>query len=573
MIKEKELQKAVVSNKLITHKATDLTIMSYDKNVHKLIIPTDLTQAEISDIIVLITFRHHENVLQISGELVEDKIEIILPNEIRSLSGEFYIEIDINLTDNRQITFARYWGKVVKSDIDSVDLDDAQEFYFELFDDFVQKVADKSEVAVTEIDAHKQAVSDKADTAIAVITDASNKVTTAKQSALTSIAQATSDVTDASTQFTADLADTQSTIDAQVTQAQDTLTAVNDKVATVNDTADGFMADMADKSQLVDDKYQQFDDNVTTAGQTIDDILGLADDVQQVSAQVAEKVQNFKLKNEVVNGDFSRGTTSWRTSAGALFGDITDNEIEILITDVGVSSAGIVQDLVNYNTKYISAEIYSYGNVERVALGNLTMYDKWGVGWKRFSLTTPDSGTQRFYARDTVNLKFKVRHPLIIDLTQTFGAGNEPTKEEMDRLVEMVQNQWWDGELDLTQQQYVNWLLSFIREKANKTQEVWITPTLLNGAVVDTAYPPQYRKNSIGQVEFRGNIRAITAASPSIQPIAGYKIMRATRFSVIDTSGTHRKIYNNATGSFYIDITPDGVFVCLDGLIYVPTEV
>lgn len=289
MIKEKELPKAVVNNKLITHKATGLTIMSYDKNVHKLIIPTDLTQDQINDIIVLITFRYHDNIIQISGELVEDKIEIILPNEIRSLSGEFYIEIDINLTDNRQITFARYRANVVKSDIDSVDLDDAKEFYFELFDDFVQKVADKSEVAVSEIDTHKQSVSDKADTAITVITDASNSVTTAKQSALTSITQATSD-------FTTDLADTQSTIDAQVTQAQDslqevtdTLTAVNDKVTTVNDATDSFMADVATKQADVTSKYNAFDTSVTQAGQTIDEILALQPQFQAVLDETTDK--------------------------------------------------------------------------------------------------------------------------------------------------------------------------------------------------------------------------------------------------------------------------------------------
>lgn len=475
MIKEKELPKAVVSNKLITHKATDLTIMSYDKNVHKLIIPTDLTQAEISDIIVLITFRYHDNVLQISGELVEDKIEIILPNEIRSLSGEFYIEIDINLTDNRQITFARYRANVVKSDIDSVDLEDAQEFYFELFDDFVQKVSDKSDFAVAEIDAHKQAVSDKADTAIAEIVDTSNSVTTAKQSALTNITQATSDVTDASTQFIADLADTQSTIDAQVTQAQDslqevsdTLTAVNDKVATVNDTSDGFMADVADKSQLVDDKYQQFDDNVAQANGNLDVILGLVENA------------DAKIKNEIVNGAFSQGTTGWSafaaSSVNAINGGLEWSKAKhpsIIRTDLYIDIIATQKYYIKTYVKGVSEEalIDAYFRTDSTVSSNISTYTIVPTSGVNYSgiLTATMTAKTGLFLRDLSTANTVIIDDVIcINLTTTFGAGNEPTKEEMDTLINLLGG-WFDGEITLTQMQQLNWLLKLIRQNALAT--------------------------------------------------------------------------------------------------------
>lgn len=591
MIKEKELPKAVVNNKLITHKATDLTIMSYDKNVHKLIIPTDLTQDQINDIIVLITFRYHENIIQISGELVEDKIEIILPNEIQSLSGEFYIEIDINLTDNRQITFARYSAKVVKSDIDSVDLDDAQEFYFELFDDFVQKVADKSEVVVAEIDAHKQSVSDKADTAIAVITDASDSVTTAKQSALTSIAQVTSDVTDASTQFITDLADTQSTIDAQVTQAQDslqevsdTLTAVNDKVTTVNDTADSFMADVADKSQLVDDKYNAFDTSVTTANQTIDEILGLADDVQQVSTQVAEKVQNFTVKNEVANGDFKDGLNSWLM--GSSVGNVSQNEIEIKSDGTAAYSR-----LSNFNNVLIEKDSQIYAGVylkndsdslTQVFIRNNQSTPLQYIVSKKIveenyvfvsgvvkTTEKYDLGVRLYISVDYGNSAnadnkiFNIKKPLLINMTEVFGAGYEPTKEEMDRLVAMIPNQWWDGELDLTQQQYVNWLLSFIREKANKSQEAWITPTLLNGYT--SISPIAYMKDGLGFVHFKG--RFGSSGTPESVAFTLPSEYRPNQYVLVAGASGKSNIVNymiTTSGNF----SPYGVGGSIDGITY-----
>ena len=56
---------------------------------------------------------------------------------------------------------------------------------------------------------------------------------------------------------------------------------------------------------------------------------------------------------------------------------------------------------------------------------------------------------------------------LLINLTELFGIGNEPTKEEMDELMKVIPNQWWDGELMLTQKQFITWQLNLIRKNTN----------------------------------------------------------------------------------------------------------
>ena len=39
----------------------------------------------------------------------------------------------------------------------------------------------------------------------------------------------------------------------------------------------------------------------------------------------------------------------------------------------------------------------------------------------------------------------KYKNILVINLTTTFGAGNEPTKEQMDQIMEQFPNSWFNG--------------------------------------------------------------------------------------------------------------------------------
>ena len=42
------------------------------------------------------------------------------------------------------------------------------------------------------------------------------------------------------------------------------------------------------------------------------------------------------------------------------------------------------------------------------------------------------------HAEETLNKTFKLHSPLVINLTKVFGAGKEPSKEEMDELIELI---------------------------------------------------------------------------------------------------------------------------------------
>lgn len=59
-------------------------------------------------------------------------------------------------------------------------------------------------------------------------------------------------------------------------------------------------------------------------------------------------------------------------------------------------------------------------------------------------------------------------------------------------------------------------------EKANKKQEEWITPTLLNGIESNAGNPVQYMKDELGFVHFRGRFININSAVAFMLPI-GYR--------------------------------------------------
>ena len=65
------------------------------------------------------------------------------------------------------------------------------------------------------------------------------------------------------------------------------------------------------------------------------------------------------------------------------------------------------------------------------------------------------------------SVSISLKNLLLVNLTSIFGAGNEPTKEEMDTLVGILGVQYFEGEITLTQKQIMNWQLKMIRQNRN----------------------------------------------------------------------------------------------------------
>lgn len=334
MLKTTVLPPVEITSKNVSRTRTEITVMSYDKRVHQIKVPTSLTSDEVESILVLFTFPRLDNVIQINASIVDGHVQFELPDSLRGVNGEFYIEIDINLTDNRQITFARYRATAIRSDIDSVDLiEDATTFYFELFENFVQQVKDQSQQAVVEITdeansaildinaqvtnvdhaktqalttivddtdevrqananalqsitTDKQAVAVAKDNALIAITTDAQSVSDKAMPAQQDIAQAVSDVTDSAQQALGSItADVEIVTDLVMAKQME----IEDATANIVDSVAEFDGLVTDKTDLVNQRYGEFGASVTQANQTIDEILELTDDVQQLGAELNEK--------------------------------------------------------------------------------------------------------------------------------------------------------------------------------------------------------------------------------------------------------------------------------------------
>ena len=86
--------------------------------------------------------------------------------------------------------------------------------------------------------------------------------------------------------------------------------------------------------------------------------------------------------------------------------------------------------------------------------------------WTRYSsvITATNDGIRVQMGRtNRCTFDFNVDGVCAINLTAAFGAGNEPTVAEMDALLAILPDGWFEGTLTLTQKQITTWLLNLIR--------------------------------------------------------------------------------------------------------------
>ena len=190
------------------------------------------------------------------------------------------------------------------------------------------------------------------------------------------------------------------------------------------------------------------------------------------SAELAGKADKVVLKN-LVPANLSASPNG--VTSSTLNSDT--NESELTLLSLGVNR-GIFQIIDNNNINdivYVYAEYLTKGMGEiRIGSSNSpTMLDNKGIGeyYKYSTVNIATSASIIFYHDTTqgdsyeVGDTFNVNKRMVINLTQTFGAGNEPTKEEMDELIKVVG--YIDEEYTLNNKEMLGYLMKGIRDKAD----------------------------------------------------------------------------------------------------------
>ena len=151
---------------------------------------------------------------------------------------------------------------------------------------------------------------------------------------------------------------------------------------------------------------------------------------------------------------------------------------------------------------------------------------------------------------------------------QTFSA-NEATRQENETTRQQAETQRASAEssrVSAEEQRKIDHAnrSAELDGKANKKQEDWITPSLVNGAV-GTA---QYRKNQMGRVEFRGRLKIVNQNYAFILP-PGYRPNDSVLVILPEfpSGPTTRRVSVTKEGLFYVYSSSENE-VSLDTLSY-----
>lgn len=319
----------------------------------------------------------------------------------------------------------------------------------------------------------------------------------------------------------------------EIANGLDTVVAVEVMIqdwTTLAAEAQVYLDQMAEKHAIADADHTRAETDHTTA---------LAD-----HAVTADMILNGT--NLVTNGDFSNGTTGWSANFADL--SVVNGEMIVTLTENNVSS-GIHRfntDIPAGNKFYASADIFTtYAGA--VKIGFLNNFDTKSVAAGQYNkisalrsmgeyniFTIYHDATGAYVIGDT----FKIKNAFVIDLTATFGAGNEPTDAQMDRLLKQFPNSWFDGTENLF---LAKWALDELRrlddEKANKVQEAWITPTFLNGWTEVSGYPVRYMKDETGFVHIKGKVTGGTVGLRAFTLPSGYRCLEAANKFALPNDG------------------------------------
>ena len=187
--------------------------------------------------------------------------------------------------------------------------------------------------------------------------------------------------------------------------------------------------------------------------------------ISQATRSVTVTPSTYNITNLVTNGSFEDGINGWNTSfnfstelitdysfskygnnsfyisfdtggwykqtvSDIVEGNIYYASIYLNVVDVNSSNAGIrIIDLTGSTTNYNKTISYLTNNYEKIS--------------GKFQTTSP--GLHLWFGGDLAGSKVYFDGYLLVDLTQTFGAGNEPSQEWCDENIN-----WFDGTVSIS---------------------------------------------------------------------------------------------------------------------------
>jgi hypothetical protein len=289
---------------------------------------------------------------------------------------------------------------------------------------------------------------------------------------------------------------------------------------------------------------------------------------------------DFPAKNLVINGDFSNGTTGW-TASGSSISNVS-GALQVVESTIGAAGYGYQavagyrnNDKIYLRASYnLSTTLAATGYIglrtKGSSVGNTVLLTAVSVGAgvmsgiKVITDSTTENGVYLTVYDPTTAVTCTFDNVVALNLTTIFGAGNEPSAAEMDRMLAKFPNNWFDGTVNPLLST-PNLLVYANKNKANIVQEELITPTLINSWTAYDTNTVGYYKDSFGIVHFSVSIKGggvggtIAFTLPS-----GYLPAKTLRFAVV-SNNLFAVIAVFANGNVYA-VTNNNAQIHLDGV-------
>ena len=183
----------------------------------------------------------------------------------------------------------------------------------------------------------------------------------------------------------------------------------------------------------------------------------------------------MRLINPITNGNFANGTTGWTFNSN-ISGASASNGV-LSFTGGGSISSAISNWIRRTNITIFPEGHVLYNIVTARSLMGAIFYV--GIG---YSSSPAYNLTDQWVTYSYLGGRASINHPtygavlgqtvemtnaMYFDLTEIFGEGNEPTKEEMDLLISTLGIDYFEGEITIPAQKVMQWQLKLIRKNKN----------------------------------------------------------------------------------------------------------
>jgi len=183
------------------------------------------------------------------------------------------------------------------------------------------------------------------------------------------------------------------------------------------------------------------------------------------------------LNNEIPNGNFATNS-HWAPVGGTI--SVANNEGTYTLT--GLSQTARLDYTLKTskvdNIYYLTGEINpKYANPTTLRFGTGALFTNPTPNiWNKITLQAKATSADilRFYHDTSISYvvgdTVKFRNIMIINLTEIFGVGKEPTKEEFELLLATLPT-WWKDKYNPTQVNVANWNQTVIKKEISKTSD------------------------------------------------------------------------------------------------------